>query len=81
MNLVFNGNDYYRGHPDGLANLDAFRRNVGMKRELDLLSKQTGIAKYSDLSLVQEAAQRGCAESSTRKPISTAASGLAGYHH
>jgi NitT/TauT family transport system substrate-binding protein len=41
-----------------MPNLDALQRNVDTTRELGFVKKKIDIKKYSDLSLVQEAAKR-----------------------
>jgi sulfonate transport system substrate-binding protein len=51
------GADYYRD-PDGLPNLDALQANIGLQRELGFLKAGLDVRKYTDLSLVNEAAKR-----------------------
>jgi len=54
---LFTKKDYYRD-PDGMPNLKALQANIDTQKELGFLSKSLEVAKYADLSLVQEAAKR-----------------------
>ena len=54
---LFTKQDTYRD-PDLMPNLEALQRNVDTTRELGFVKKKIDIKKYSDLSLVQEAAKR-----------------------
>jgi sulfonate transport system substrate-binding protein len=49
--------DYYRD-PDALPNLEALQKNVDLQHDLGFLRKKIDVHKYTDLSLVKEAAQR-----------------------
>jgi sulfonate transport system substrate-binding protein len=54
---VFSKNDFYRD-PDGLVNLDALRGNIELMRTLGIINAELDPAKYADLDMVREAAQR-----------------------
>jgi NitT/TauT family transport system substrate-binding protein len=54
---LFTKTDYYRD-PNMLPNLDNLQKNVDMTRELGFVRGAFDVKKYSDLSIVQEAAQR-----------------------
>jgi NitT/TauT family transport system substrate-binding protein len=54
---VFTKQDYYRD-PDGLPNLRALQANVDLAKQLGFLRSGLDVAKYADLSLVQDAAKR-----------------------
>jgi sulfonate transport system substrate-binding protein len=54
---LFTKQDTYRD-PNLLPNLDALQRNVDMTQDLGFVKKKIDIKKYTDLSLVQEAAKR-----------------------
>jgi len=54
---LFSKSDTYRD-PNLIPNLDALQRNVDATRELGFVKKPIDIKKYTDLSLVQEAAKR-----------------------
>jgi len=54
---LFTGKDYYR-NPDMLPNLDALQSNINTTKELGFIKSSLDVKKYSDLSLVQEAAKR-----------------------
>jgi ABC-type nitrate/sulfonate/bicarbonate transport system substrate-binding protein len=54
---LFTKQDEYRD-PDLLPNLEALQRNVDTTRELGFVKNKIDIAKFSDLSLVKEAAKR-----------------------
>ena len=54
---VFTEKDYYRD-PDAKPNLTALQSNLKVQRELGLLDIDIDIGKYTDLSLVEDAAKR-----------------------
>jgi NitT/TauT family transport system substrate-binding protein len=54
---LFTKQDYYR-NPDMLPNLDALQSNINTTKELGFIKATLDVKKYSDLSLVQEAAKR-----------------------
>ncbi len=54
---VFSKRDYYRD-PDVIPNLKALQNNLNVQKELGLLALSIDVGKYSDLSLVEEAARR-----------------------
>jgi sulfonate transport system substrate-binding protein len=54
---LFTKGDYYRD-PDDRPNLDATQRNLDALTEMGLLAGKVDVAKFSDLSLVTEAAAR-----------------------
>ena len=54
---LFAKNDFFR-NPDGLVDLDALQSNVNLMRQIGVLKADLEVAKYADLSLVKEAAQR-----------------------
>ena len=54
---LFTHKDYYRDH-NLVPNLDALQANMDMQRQLGFLNDKIEVAKYADLSLVKEAAQR-----------------------
>jgi NitT/TauT family transport system substrate-binding protein len=54
---VFTKSDYYRD-PNMLPNLDALQKNVDFTRDLGFVKASFDVKAYSDLSIVQEAAQR-----------------------
>ena len=54
---LFTNQDTYRD-PNLLPNLEALQRNVDVTRELGFVKNKIDVKKYSDLSLVQEAAKR-----------------------
>jgi sulfonate transport system substrate-binding protein len=54
---VFSKRDYYRD-PDVIPNLKALQNNLNVQKELGLLALSIDVRKYSDLSLVEEAARR-----------------------
>ena len=51
------GTDYYRD-PNLIPDLNALQRNVDLTQQLGFVKGKTDIKKYSDLSIVQEAAKR-----------------------
>ena len=54
---VFTKQDTYRD-PNMMPNLDALQKNVDTTRELGFVKNKIDIKKYSDVSLVEEAAKR-----------------------
>jgi len=54
---VFTKKDYYRD-PDGKPNLQALESNLRVQKQLGLLNIDIDINKYTDLSLVEDAAKR-----------------------
>lgn len=54
---LFTKNDYYRD-PDARPNLAALQNNIKTQKEVGLLNIDIDVAKYADLSLVDEAAKR-----------------------
>jgi NitT/TauT family transport system substrate-binding protein len=54
---LFTKNDYYRD-PDARPNLTALQNNIKTQKEVGLLNIDIDVAKYADLSLVDEAAKR-----------------------
>ena len=54
---IFNKNDYYRD-PNLMPDLDALQKNVDMTHELGFARGSVDVKAHSDLSLIQEAANR-----------------------
>jgi NitT/TauT family transport system substrate-binding protein len=54
---LFTKNDYYRD-PDARPNLTALQNNIKTQKDVGLLNIDVDVAKYADLSLVDEAAKR-----------------------
>jgi NitT/TauT family transport system substrate-binding protein len=54
---AFTNKDYFRD-PNGLPDLKALQANVDLAKQLGFLKAPVEVAKYADLSLVQEAAKR-----------------------
>ena len=54
---LFTKSDYYRD-PNMIPDLDALQRNVDMTRDLGFVKSSLDIKKYTDLSIVEEAAKR-----------------------
>ena len=54
---IFNKNDYYRD-PNMMPDLDALQKNVDMTHELGFARGSVDVKAHSDLSLIQEAANR-----------------------
>lgn len=54
---LFTKNDYYRD-PDARPNMTALQNNIKTQKEVGLLNIDIDVAKYADLSLVDEAAKR-----------------------
>jgi NitT/TauT family transport system substrate-binding protein len=55
--LFVKGKDYYRS-PNGLPNIQALQANVDEQKQLGFLNTDIDVGKYTDLSLVKEAAAR-----------------------
>jgi NitT/TauT family transport system substrate-binding protein len=53
----FTKRDYYHA-PDMVPNLDALQKNVAMMKDLGFVTTSIDVRKYSDLSIVEAAAQR-----------------------
>ncbi len=51
------GTDYFRD-PNLMPNLDALQKNVDLTYELGFVKSKMDVKKYSDLSIVEEAAKR-----------------------
>ena len=54
---VFTGDDYYRS-PDARPNLAALQANLLVQKDLGFLRAEIDLARYTDLSLIDEAAKR-----------------------
>ncbi len=54
---LFTKQDYYR-NPDMLPNLDALQSNINTTKDLGFIKAPLDVKKYTDLSLVQDAAKR-----------------------
>ena len=54
---LFTKKDYYR-NPNMIPNLDALQSNISLTHELGFIKAPMDVKKYTDLSLVQEAAKR-----------------------
>ena len=57
MEWAFTSRDQYRD-PDGMPNLKALQSNLQLQKQVGLLNEDIDAQKYSDLSLVEEAAKR-----------------------
>ena len=57
LDWIFTAKDYFRD-PNLLPDLAALQRNVDLTRDLGFVRSSIDIKKYSDLSIVQEAASR-----------------------
>ena len=57
LDWVFTTRDFYR-NPNGRPDLKAVASNLKMERELGYLKTDIDVAKYADLSLVDEASKR-----------------------
>jgi len=57
MDWAFTGRDQYRD-PNGLPNLDALQSNLQKQKEVGFLKADIDVKKYSDVSMVKEAANR-----------------------
>src|SRR5205807_8252988 len=55
--LLFTKSDYYRD-PNMIPDLDALQRNVDMTRDLGFVKSTLDVRKYTDLTIVEEAAKR-----------------------
>jgi sulfonate transport system substrate-binding protein len=53
----FTQRDYYHA-PNMVPNLDALQKNVAMMRDLGFVKTSIDVKKYSDLSIIEEAARR-----------------------
>jgi len=54
---LFTKQDYYR-NPDMLPDLKALQSNIDLTHQLGFIKAPMDVTKYTDLSLVQEAAKR-----------------------
>jgi len=57
VDWAFTGRDQYRD-PNDVPNLSALQTNLDQQKELGFLKGKIGVKKYSDLSMVEEAAKR-----------------------
>ncbi|HTS39733.1 MAG TPA: ABC transporter substrate-binding protein [Xanthobacteraceae bacterium] len=57
LGWIFTNKDYYRD-PNLMPDLNALQRNVDLTHELGFIKAKMDVKKYSDLSIVQEAAKR-----------------------
>lgn len=57
MDWAFTGRDQYRDR-NGMPNLDALQSNFQKQKEVGFLKDNIDVKKYSDVSMVQEAAKR-----------------------
>jgi NitT/TauT family transport system substrate-binding protein len=57
MDWAFTGRDQYRDR-NGIPNLDALQNNLKQQKEVGFLQEDVDVKKYSDLSMVEEAAKR-----------------------
>jgi sulfonate transport system substrate-binding protein len=57
MNWAFTSRDQYRD-PNGMPNLAALQSNLQLQKQVGLLTQDIDVKKYSDLSMVEEAAKR-----------------------
>jgi sulfonate transport system substrate-binding protein len=57
VDWAFTGRDQYRD-PNGMPNLDALQNNLQQQKAVGLLNTDIDVKKYSDLSMVEEAAKR-----------------------
>ena len=57
LGWIFTNKDYYRD-PNLMPDLNALQRNVDLTQELGFIKTKMDVKKYSDLSIVQEAAKR-----------------------
>jgi NitT/TauT family transport system substrate-binding protein len=57
VDWAFTSRDQYRD-PNGVPNLNALQTNLNQQKELGFLKEDVDVKKYSDLSMVAEAAKR-----------------------
>jgi NitT/TauT family transport system substrate-binding protein len=57
MEWAFTGKDQYRD-PDGMPNLRALQSNLRLQKQIGFLKDDIDVKKYSDVSMIQEAARR-----------------------
>ena len=57
MDWAFGPRDQYRD-PNGMPNLAALQSNLQLQKQVGLLNEDIDVKKYSDLSMVEEAAKR-----------------------
>jgi hypothetical protein len=57
MEWAFGPRDQYRD-PNGMPNLTALQSNLLMQKQVGLLKEDIDAKKYSDLSVMEEAAKR-----------------------
>jgi sulfonate transport system substrate-binding protein len=57
LDWAFTSRDQYRD-PNGVPNLNALQNNLNQQKELGFLKEDVDVKKYSDLSMVEEAAKR-----------------------
>jgi sulfonate transport system substrate-binding protein len=57
VDWAFTSRDQYRD-PNGVPNLNALQTNLNQQKELGFLKEDVDVKKYSDLSMVSEAAKR-----------------------
>jgi NitT/TauT family transport system substrate-binding protein len=57
MEWAFTGKDQYRD-PNGMPNLSALQSNLQLQKQVGFLKEDIDVKKYSDVSMVEEAAKR-----------------------
>jgi NitT/TauT family transport system substrate-binding protein len=57
VDWAFTSRDQYRD-PNGMPNLNALQTNLNQQKELGFLEEEVDVKKYTDLSMVEEAAKR-----------------------
>ncbi len=57
MSWAFTSRDQYRD-PNGMPNLAALQSNLQLQKQVGLLNQDIDVKKYSDLSMIEEAAKR-----------------------
>jgi NitT/TauT family transport system substrate-binding protein len=57
MEWAFTSRDQYRD-ANGMPNLDALQKNIEQQKQVGFLNQDIDVKKYSDLSMVEEAAKR-----------------------
>jgi sulfonate transport system substrate-binding protein len=57
VDWAFTGRDQYRD-PNGMPNLAALQNNLQLQKQVGFLKEDIDVKKYSDVSMVQEAAKR-----------------------